>query len=332
MSKLHHILQLYKREAVNETHFESVHLNNTLFGKEEEEDLDDFHRSYKDRVLLFEKNCALFRKVHFFLFESINNLFLMSNETVAVFKDFTEYKAVRNDRTNATVNNMTIDSFGISKEYALKDYIITSEDLEAAIEDVKLSLLDDPLLTELENTTQVTDELIDMEMNEADSVSIIEYWLLGMENNTIDYFTEAECSGFEDCVLYAFSVLYGLYTDASFVDSELNRNLTSSIENQFLTLLQNTTTPVTSVCKQAINIIDDLSVLNSSHMFCAVAPNITNSMNNVAVLLASDVKLVCEAIGEPTPQLKWYHNDMLLEGESKSILELINISTFNQGM
>jgi hypothetical protein len=51
---------------------------------------------------------------------------------------FTQYKDVINKMTeSSTTSNMTADSFGISREYALKDYNITSEDLDAAIENVK---------------------------------------------------------------------------------------------------------------------------------------------------------------------------------------------------
>jgi hypothetical protein len=165
---------------LNDTNFQSIYLNTSLSKNESDQ---DFERSYYDRVLLFEKNCALFQNIHSFLFESINDLFLMSNETVTIFENITQYKDVINNNTlnSKTANNMTADSLGISREYALKDYNITSEDLDAAIADVKDSLSDNPLLNELENITEFANDLLDREIDEAKSVPIIHYWLVAVE-------------------------------------------------------------------------------------------------------------------------------------------------------
>jgi hypothetical protein len=328
MSKLHLILKLYKREALNDTNFQSIYLNTSLSKNESDQ---DFERSYYDRVLLFEKNCALFQNIHSFLFESINDLFLMSNETVTIFENITQYKDVINNNTlnSKTANNMTADSLGISREYALKDYNITSEDLDAAIADVKDSLSDNPLLNELENITEFGNDLLDREIDEAKSVPIIHYWLVAVENLTTNYFDENECSDFEDCVLYAFSRLYDLYIDDSLGDAELNRNLTSSLENEFLRLIVNTTMPVTSVYTQSADILDGLSDLNTSQLFCSKAPEIINLPRNITVLATSDTNLICDATGDPIPQIKWFQNDVVLENQSQ--LELTNISELQKG-
>jgi hypothetical protein len=47
----------------------------------------------------------------------------MSNETVTIFENITQYKDVINNNTlnSKTANNMTADSLGISREYALKE-------------------------------------------------------------------------------------------------------------------------------------------------------------------------------------------------------------------
>ena len=330
MSKLHLILKLYKREALNDTNYQSIYLNTSLSRNESERVGTDFERSYYDRVLLFEKNCALFQNVHSFLFESISDLLKSSNETVEIIKNITQYKDVINKMTeNSTTNNMTADSFGISREYALKDYNITSEDLDAAIENVKVSLSDDPLLNEFKNTTELAIELIDKEINEVNSVLIVGYWLVGMENLTTNYFEENECSGFEDCVLYAFSSLYDLFIDGSLGDGELNRNLTSSLENEFLKLIENTTMPVTAVYTLSADIIDGLSDLKTSQLFCSKAPEITNLPRNITVLATSDTNLICDATGDPMPKIVWYQNDVVLENQS--ILELTNISELQKG-
>jgi hypothetical protein len=330
MSKLHLNLKLYKREALNDTNYQSIYLNTSLSRNESEQVGTDFERSYYDRVLLFKKNCALFQNVHSFLFESINDLLKSSNETVEIIKNITQYKDVINKMTeNSTTNNMTADSFGKSREYALKDYNITSEDLDAAIENVTVSLSDDPLLNEFKSATELAIELIDKEINKMNSVPIVGYWLVGMETLTTNYFEENECSGFEDCILYTFSSLYDLFIDGSLGDGELNRNLTSSLENEFLKLIENTTMPVTAVYTLSADIIDGLSDLKTSQLFCSKAPEITNLPRNITVLATSDTNLICDATGDPMPKIVWYQNDVVLENQS--ILELTNISELQKG-
>jgi hypothetical protein len=330
MSKLHLIIKLYKREALNDTNYQSIYLNTSLSKSEREQVETDLQRSYYDRVLLFEKNCVLFQNVYSFLFESINDLLKSSNEMVEITKNITQYKDVINKITeSATTNNMTADSFGISREYALKDYNITSEDLDAAIENVKVSLSNDPLLNEFKNVTELAIELIDKEINEVNSVPIVGYWIVGMENLTTTYFEENDCSGFEDCVLYAFSSLYDLFIDGSLGDGELNRNLTSSLENEFLKLIENTNMPVTAVYTLSADIIDGLSDLKTSQLFCSKAPEITNLPRNITILATSNTNLICDATGDPMPQITWYHNDVVLENQS--ILELTNISELQKG-
>ena len=330
MSKLHLIIKLYKREALNDTNYQSIYLNTSLSRNEREQVETDFQRSYYDRVVLFEKNCVLFQNVYSFLFESINDLLKSSNEMVEITKHFTQYKDVINKMTeSSTTNNMTADAFGISREYALKDYNITSEDLDAAIENVKISLSDDPLLNEFKNVTKLAIELIDKEINEVNSVPIVGYWIVGMENLTTTYFEENDCSGFEDCVLYAFSSLYDLFIDGSLGDGELNRNLTSSLENEFHKLIENTNMPVTAVYTLSADIIDGLSDLKTSQLFCSKAPEITNLPRNITILATSNTNLICDATGDPMPQITWYQNDVVLENQS--ILELTNISELQKG-
>jgi hypothetical protein len=61
----------------------------------------------------------------------------------------------------------------------------------------------------------------------------------------------------------------------------------------------------------AADIIDGLSDLNTSQLFCSKAPEITNLPRNITVLATSDTTLICDAIGDPIPQNKWYQNDVI---------------------
>jgi hypothetical protein len=60
--------------------------------------------------------------------------------------------------------------------------------------------------------------------------------------------------------------LYDLFIDGSLGDGELNRNLTSSLENEFLKLIENTNMPVTAVYTLSADIIDGLSDLKTSQL------------------------------------------------------------------
>jgi hypothetical protein len=64
-------------------------------------------------------------------------------------------------------------------------------------------------------------------------------------------------------------------------------------------------------------------------LFCSKAPEIINLPRNITVLATSDTNLICDATGDPIPQIKWFQNDVVLENQSQ--LELTNISELQKG-
>jgi hypothetical protein len=52
--------------------------------------------------------------------------------------------------------------------------------------------------------------------------------------------------------------------------------------------------------------------LNKSNVFCSEPPEIISDLKNQTVQLGSDIRFKCNASGNPTPIIRWYHNDTLI--------------------
>ncbi|CAG2200421.1 unnamed protein product [Mytilus edulis] len=111
--------------------------------------------------------------------------------------------------------NMTLESAGISEEFAYNDYNLTIDDLNAVLEDVKKNVKEDSVVSEIFNVTKFAYNMIDSGIDQANSIPLINVWILEMENNTFHFFDANECSNFQDCLQYAFSILYDLFSDES---------------------------------------------------------------------------------------------------------------------
>jgi hypothetical protein len=164
-----------------------------------------------------------------------------------------------------------------------------------------------------------------------DDVSIIESWLLSMENITGNYFNESDCIGFEDCVSYAFNVLDDLFHDDTMQNSQINRNLIQHIKSNFQTLVQNISLSILDSYNITTEIQMYLHRLNNSNVFCSDPPAIITDLNNQTVQLGSDIRFICNASGNPTPTIRWYHNDTLIIGQDGTELVLVNATQINEG-
>ena len=110
---------------------------------------------------------------------------------------------------------------------------------------------------------------MDEKMANVDDVSIIDSWLLNMDNITGNYFNESECIGFEDCVSYAFNVLDDLFYDDTMQNSQINRNVTSHIKSNFQTLVQNISLSILDSYNISTEIQMYVHRLNKLNVFCS---------------------------------------------------------------
>lgn len=214
MSKLHHIFNLFKRDAFDNTGNQTEYLTNTAFETIYNDSPVNQNTEHDYRVMLFHENCLSFKTVYSFLLVSIIQLHNISNETVSQLNEFSTFSDsnLNNSFTNeSSIYNLTVETSGISAEYALKDYNITYEELSAILEDAKDNFTDDPLMTEIEEVKNMTNEMTQSGINEANALAVIQFWIFELENTTTEYFNKSDCANFRDCVLYAISVLYDLF-------------------------------------------------------------------------------------------------------------------------
>ncbi|VDI31096.1 Hypothetical predicted protein, partial [Mytilus galloprovincialis] len=334
MSKLHHIFKLFKRDAFDNTGNQTEYLTNTAFETIYNDSPVNHNTEYDYRVMLFHENCLSFKTVHTFLLMAIIQLHNISNETVSQLNEFSTFSDsnLNNSFTNeSSIYNLTVESSGISAEYALKDYNITYEELSAILEDAKDNFTHDPLMTEIEVVKNVANEMTQSGINEANALAVVQFWIFELENTTTEFFNKSDCANFRDCVLYAISVLYDLFTDDSIENAVLNRQLTSSIEDILQILLTNDSVPVTQTYLMSLELIDSLTAMNSSNMFCSTAPILRTQPQNQTVLGGSQIHLSCNAIGDPSPTIHWYFNDSLLGNEKGAELKIDTATNENSG-
>lgn len=121
------------------------------------------------------------------------------------------------------------------------------------------------------------------------------------------------------------------FTDDSIENAVLNRQLTSSIEDILQILLTNDSVPVTQTYLMSLELIDSLTAMNSSNMFCSTAPILRTQPQNQTVLGGSQIHLSCNAIGDPSPTIHWYFNDSLLGNEKGAELKIDTATNENSG-
>ncbi|VDI25327.1 Hypothetical predicted protein [Mytilus galloprovincialis] len=331
MSKLHHIFKLFKRDASDYAGNKSEHLSNTIFKTLYNHSNSNPLNEYNNRVLLFQENCLSFRNVFSFLSNASIQLLNLSNKTVSQLNISLFSDPTLNITTESLIYNLTIESSGISAEYALKDYNLTYEDLNAILDEVKNNFTDDPLIAEINEVKNVAKEMTQSGINEANALAVVQFWIYELENTTKDYFNTTDCAHFRDCVLHSMSLLYGLFIDDSIENAVLNRQLTSSIEDILQPLLTNDSVPVTQTYQMSLKLLEHLTSMNNSNMFCSTPPTFVFQPQNQTVLSGSQIYLYCNVLGDPSPNIYWYLNDSLMENETREELKIEESTKQNTG-
>lgn len=109
-------------------------------------------------------------------------------------------------------------------------------------------------------------------INEANSLSVVQFWIFGFENTITEYFNATDCAHFRDCVLHCMSLLYDLFIDDSIENAVLNRQMTFSIEDILQPLLTNDSVPVTQTYQMSLKLLGHLTSMNNSNIFCSTPP------------------------------------------------------------
>lgn len=319
---------VHKRNVFNNSDVTDSDFNDKS-GLEQNTSLIRLENKLNNRIVFFEENCVIFKKVFSFLNMATNELLEIANDSVSSLNDLNDSRKFLVDiDSEITAENHKIEIFGINETYALKDYNLTAEDLEKILKNISVS--NDPFLKELVNVMKFAKDLLQETLKEAASLSVLEYWQIGMKNLSQEYFFESECIGFRDCLNYSVAVLNDLFSDTIITNSYINREITLEVDNIFQHLLSNVSITVTDAYQSSIDILIKLQNLNASNVFCANPPNITTKLEDTTVLYGSEVRFNCKAIGDPELMIYWYHNQSLI-GQNISEVSLVNVTKKNEG-
>ena len=288
---------------------------------------EGIYDDYTSRVLLFKEKCTKITNVMDFMQESFDALHGIINDSMQVIYEMESIKVELHSYTNASLlDNMTLEDVGISKESAENDFNMTNKDLERVVEDTKASVLDDPLLTEINSATDLSLETLDDEMESIEAIQYLDIWLLAINNVTEDYFDETVCKGFMDCVLYSISVLYDLYEDEDVPDIDKIRNIIIDLERILIEMFQNETQHITDMTITMNSVLASILYLNTTNPFCSVAPTIHSNLNNQTIPLSLEAVFICNATGNPSPKFWWLKNEQVLPNENRSRLIISNVT------
>lgn len=332
MSRMHHVLRLIKRDAFDFSNNQSFYLNQTIFHDTNQTSNDEYETDYNDRVKYFEINCESFRNVHSFLTLAVNYLLNTTEETYSTINESTQDQGLLENMTSFSfIDNMTLETSGISKEYAYSDYNLTIDELNGVLEEVKANVQDDPVISEIVNLTDFAYDMINSGIEEANSLPIISNWLFEMENFTLNYFNTNECASFQDCLQYTFSILYDLYSDMSIEGTELNRKITVEIEDTFLKLILNEPHSTIDIYWMANDLNTNLVELSEADMFCSSPPTFSATLKNFTVVSGGKLSLNCNVTGDPYPNIWWYYNGSCLNNETSSELNYLESTSVHSG-
>ena len=288
-----------------------------------------FHSSVEDeygnRVLLFKQKCTTVRTVLSFLKDTWETLFDIINDTKTVIDEASHFSnQLVNYDLNAMTKNLSLETAGISIHHAISDYNLTQQDLDKALEDAKLSFFTDPLLHELSSTADFSKETLASELKVFESSSILNNWILAMENLTKSYFNQTDCVDFRDCVFFAISELYELYTEETHPNITEIKNAIIDLEDNLLTILSNTSQDIQIIYNSSLSISENLQLLSELNIFCLEPPRFLLPLSNVTVARAMPALMECQAIGDPPLRYWWYKNGELMTGVFSSSLLIAN--------
>ncbi|VDI61539.1 Hypothetical predicted protein [Mytilus galloprovincialis] len=336
MANIHHILQLHKRDTKNKSdnpQFEAEYTNSTSHVFTDDLNLHSNSKS-QNRIEYFRVSCTSFTRFHAFLLEATDTLVSLTNESTSVLDDIHQIKiSLENSEIlDISKQNVTLESLGINPEYALREFNITQEELQESVNNTLNNTTDDPYMTEITESSQFAADVLSRQMTDAESISVIKHWTFGMQNYSQENFEELECIGLEDCMLFSLSQLYDIFADVSVQGVEESREIISSLEEQILDIIQNTTRSVQDSYRLSSQIVENLYKLNESNIYCSRAPEITDQIKDQRVFTGSSVYMVCNVTGNPNPLIRWYHNDVFLPEHNKEKITLYNVSAEHEGL
>ena len=285
---------------------------------------------YENRVAIFRRRCSQFQNIVSFLNDANGVLFDITNETYTTLKAATDmHDQLETFDIDKIRSNFTLENSGINPDVAIRDFNISNDDLDLALANANETLKNDSLLTEIHNTSQLAKSYLKESTKTAESIRILDQWIVAMENATSDYFENDVCVSFLDCAHYSIAELLDLYYSEEFDNVSEIFYLLSSIEDTFLELIGNSSHPIETLYNLSDTIRTQLGDLEDMNPYCSVPPIILSQLTNQTVALGGIVQFYCNVSGNPEPTIWWYQDDEYLPGEHEKTLTLENVTATN---
>ncbi|XP_053408335.1 uncharacterized protein LOC123559761 [Mercenaria mercenaria] len=307
--------------------YDSIDIVDEILGFENNTDND-----YDSRKIIFKEKCKTTAYLMKFMQEAFGSL----NEIVNESKHYMDEMSSLNDQLqqftlDGLAENMTLDNAGISRAYAERDYNLTEDDLNRALNESQAALMNDPLLSEINSSTTLAMESLNAEKESIESVNFLEIWLNAMSNTSSEYFNATECSGFKDCVLYAISELYAAFEAEDFPNIDNVRQYIINLEGILIELFQNQSSLIGDSDVAMDNIMSNVTYLEEVNPFCSEAPVFQTELRNQTVLNGTDMIFTCNVSGSPYPKIQWFTNNKILLNETSIELIIANVTVNDSG-
>lgn len=285
---------------------------------------------YELRTEIFRTKCQNLKLIYDFIIGAVQSLHGISDETAATLKNatniFTEL-----DSMEFGFDGLSIEDLGIDSQVADTEFNISITELNKLIAEGKANLSSDEYLDNIKSFSDEAKHLLRDQTNAAENIPILNYWIVAMDNHTGDFFKTSSCALFLDCMSYAFSLLYEIYTESEVPNKLTCLDSISNLENIFLNLTANFSQSAIEINDLATELEKELHVLQSNNLFCSLPPTMNRPLLNQTLNTGQTLTIVCNATGDPNPSFMWFKDDKELEGYISMELKIPDVTEHNTG-
>ncbi|WAR28394.1 FBLN5-like protein [Mya arenaria] len=281
---------------------------------------------YGIRTEIFLQNCIKFTNIHTFLFDTINALHDIANETASTIINSTFVQDDILSKDSRSLANASLADLGIDLNVAETEFNISLTELTEAIDIAKANLSSDFYLSDVERFSKHAASMLQNQTDDANSLEMVNYWVVAMENVTSEYFNEDTCVSFLDCAHYAVASLYEIVlppTNLPFKNQSLQS--ISAFEDIFLILTNNYSLKVLEVYEMSLGLLNHLRAINESNVFCSTPPTTMNPLENQTVVVGQALHLICNVTGSPPPTFIWFKDNEQITDSSTNMIWTIQI-------
>ncbi|XP_052782322.1 uncharacterized protein LOC128218696 isoform X2 [Mya arenaria] len=288
---------------------------------------------YDIRTEIFRQNCKTFKNIHTFLFDTIYALHDMANETASTLMNTTFVQDDLGLKDKHSLENASLTELGIDPNVAEAEFNISRTKLTETIESAKANLTSDTYLSDVERFPGDAAAMLQNQTNDANSLEIVNYWVVAMENITSAHFSAATCVSFLDCAHYAVASLYEIVLSSTDLPNK-NQSIQSisAFEDIFLILTNNYSVKILEVYDMSLGILDHLDAINKSNVFCSTPPTTMFPLKNQTVVAGQTCHLVCNVTGNPPPTFIWLKdNEQITNSSANMIFTIRNVTYSDEG-